>query len=176
MSLTKNCSQLIAWGATIDNLIGILFDAYLVYPCHNFKFTFDTGTDGKHTAITHKALMTSAKRKFDWLKTKGTWGTKSPYDKKILAMTTALNALKGQLKLDPKLSIIAYKGKKGNQRASKRSTRRTHSINMNKKRMRCGRKGHQRTVKRRKSKLASTLTTGVSTTWHGPPTNLPIAS
>jgi hypothetical protein len=33
----KNYSQLIARGATADNPIDILFDAYLVVPCHNFK-------------------------------------------------------------------------------------------------------------------------------------------
>ena len=35
--LDKNYSQLIARGATIDNPIGILFDSYLVVPCHHFK-------------------------------------------------------------------------------------------------------------------------------------------
>jgi hypothetical protein len=33
----KNYSQLIARGATVDNPIGILFEAYLVVPCHHFK-------------------------------------------------------------------------------------------------------------------------------------------
>ncbi len=32
-----NYSQLIARGATVDNPIGILFDADLVVPYHNFK-------------------------------------------------------------------------------------------------------------------------------------------
>jgi hypothetical protein len=59
--------------------------------------------------------MTLAKCKFDWLKTKGLWGAKSPGNKEIVAMTAALNALKGQLKLDPKLSAIANEGKKGRQ-------------------------------------------------------------
>jgi hypothetical protein len=43
------------------------------------------------------------------------WGAKSPDDGKIVAMTAALNALNGQLKLDPKLSDIETKGKKGGQ-------------------------------------------------------------
>ncbi len=38
--------------------------------------------DGKLTAITHEAFMTSAKCKFDWLKTKEMGGAKSPNDKK----------------------------------------------------------------------------------------------
>jgi hypothetical protein len=33
----KNYSQLIARGATVDDPICILFEAYLVVPCHNFK-------------------------------------------------------------------------------------------------------------------------------------------
>jgi hypothetical protein len=33
----KNYSQLIARGVTINNPIDILFEAYLVVPCHNFK-------------------------------------------------------------------------------------------------------------------------------------------
>jgi hypothetical protein len=41
----KNYLQLIARGATIDNPIGILFKAYLVVTCHNFKMcTFAINT------------------------------------------------------------------------------------------------------------------------------------
>jgi hypothetical protein len=65
--------------------------------------------------ITHKALMASAKRKFGWLKIKGKWGANLPGDEKIVAMTAEINTLKGQLKLDPKLSAIIKNGKeKGN--------------------------------------------------------------
>jgi hypothetical protein len=72
--------------------------------------------------------MTSAKGKFDWLKTKGLWGAKSPDNKKIVAMTAALNALKGQLKLDPKLSAIANEGKKkGNMRDKKKNKKNTYN-------------------------------------------------
>jgi hypothetical protein len=113
----KNYSQLIARGATVEDPIGILFDAFLVVPCHHFKSYIrqqhEDYLDGKLTTITHEALMTSAKCKFDWLKTKGLWGAKYPDDKKIVAMTATLNARKGQLKLDPKLSTIANEGKKG---------------------------------------------------------------
>ncbi len=65
----KNYSQLIARGTTVDNPIGVLFDAYLVVPCHNFKshicHQHKDNLDGKLTAITHEAFMTSAKRKFE---------------------------------------------------------------------------------------------------------------
>ncbi len=123
----KNYSQLIARGATIDNPIGILFYAYLVVPCHHFKFYIyqqhEDYLDGKLTTITHGALMTFAKHKFDWLKTKRLWGAKSPDNNKIVAMIAALNALKGQLKLYPKLSAIAIEGKKkGDKKKNKKNT------------------------------------------------------
>ncbi len=65
----KNYSQLIARGATIDDPIGILFDAYLVVPCHHFKSYIcrqhDDYLDNKIITITHEALTMSAKCKFD---------------------------------------------------------------------------------------------------------------
>jgi hypothetical protein len=77
----KNYSQLIARGATVDNPIGILFKAYLVVPCHNFKtytcHQHEDYLDGKLTNITHKALMTLAKCKFD-AENQGTLGGKIP--------------------------------------------------------------------------------------------------
>jgi hypothetical protein len=119
---------LIARGATVDNPIGILFEAYPVVPCHHFKSYIrqqhEDYLDGKLTTITHKALMTSAKRKFDWLKTKGLWGAKSSDNEKIVTITAALNALKGQLKLDPKLNAIVNEGKKRATRGTRRRTRR----------------------------------------------------
>jgi hypothetical protein len=80
--LDKNYSQLLARSTTIDNPISILFDAYLGVPCHNFK-TFicrqhKDYLDGILTVITHEALVTSAKRKFNWLKTKEFWEPNLP--------------------------------------------------------------------------------------------------
>jgi hypothetical protein len=106
----RNHSQLLACGATVDDPIGLLFDAYSVIPCHNFKEYIrrhhDNWLDGKLTGMTHETLMTFATRKCNYLKTKGTWGAKSPSDKKIVAMLAALNALKGHLKLDDKLGDV----------------------------------------------------------------------
>ena len=79
------------------------------------KRQHDDYLDGKLT-VTHEALMASAKAKMDYLKLKGKRGAESPDGKKIVAMVAKINALKGQLKLDPKLSAIAEEGKKGNQR------------------------------------------------------------
>jgi hypothetical protein len=129
---------LITRGTTVDNPIGILFEAYLVVPCHHFKSYIcqqhEDYLDGKLSTITHEALMTSAKCKFDWLKTKGLWGVQSPDNKKIVAMTAALNALKGQLKLDPKLTAIENEGKKkGNKRDKKKNKKNTYNQRKQKK-------------------------------------------
>jgi hypothetical protein len=71
-------------------------------------------------------MTPSAKHKFDWLKTKGLCGAKSPEDEMFVAMTATLNGLKGQLKLDPKLSAIANEGKKkGNKRDKKKNKKNT---------------------------------------------------
>jgi hypothetical protein len=128
----KNYSQLIARGTTVEDPIGILFEAYLVVPCHHFKLYIrqqhEDYLNGILTTITHEALMTSAKRKFDWLKTKGLWGAKSPDDEKIVGMTAALNTLKGQLKLDPKLTTIVNEGKKkGDKRNKKKNKKNTYN-------------------------------------------------
>jgi len=68
-----------------------------------------------------------AKRKFDFLKTKGKWGAKSPDDEKMVAMAAEIKSLKGQLKLDPKLSAIAGKGDKGDK---KKNSKKKNKKNM----------------------------------------------
>jgi hypothetical protein len=75
--------------------------------------------------MTHETLMTFATRKCNYLKTKETWGAKSPRDEKIVAMLAALNALNGHLKLDDKLGdVIKGKGKgKGKGQGGNRKTK-----------------------------------------------------
>ncbi len=72
----RNHLQVLVHGATVDDPIGLLFDAFIVVPCHNFKEYIhrhhDDWLDGKLTGMTHKTLMTFATRKCDYLKTKGT--------------------------------------------------------------------------------------------------------
>jgi hypothetical protein len=82
------------------------------------KQQHDDYLDGKLT-ITHEALMASANAKMDYLKLKGKWGAKFPNDKKIVAMAAKINALKGQLKLNSKLSAIAKEGKKKGNKGEK---------------------------------------------------------
>jgi hypothetical protein len=102
--LNKNYSQILARGATVDDPLNLLFNAYLVVPCYHFK----TYMKQKHNGyldgtltLTHEVLMAFAKAHFDYLKNTGQWGAKSPDDEKIVAMAAEINALKGQLKLDP---------------------------------------------------------------------------
>ncbi len=69
-------------------------------------------------------------------------------------MIAALNALKGQLKLDPKLSAIANEGKeKGNNKDRKKKNKKNTYNQW----------------------WANTLTTGVNTTWRGQYTSPPTA-
>jgi hypothetical protein len=162
----KNYSQLIARGTTIDEPIGILFKTYLLVPCHHFKLYIHQQhkdyLDGKLTTITHEALTTSAKHKFDWLKTKGLWGAKSPDNKKIVAMTAALNVLKGQLKLDPKLSAIANIGKKkGNKKDKKKNKKNTYNHREQKK-DEAWKKELPKDGEKRKKEVANAHTTGVN--------------
>ena len=127
----KNYSQILARGATVDDPLNLLFNAYLVVPCYHFK----TYMKQKHNGyldgtltLTHEVLMAFAKAHFDYLKNTGQWGAKSPDDKKIMAMAAKINALKGQLKLDPKLSAIAKdkkkedKGENKNKKKNKKDT------------------------------------------------------
>jgi hypothetical protein len=120
--LDQNYSQIIVRWATVNDPIGIIFEAYSVVPCYNFttymKRQHDYYLNGKLT-ITHEALMALAKTKMDYLKLKSKWGAKSPNDEKIVAMAAEITALKGQLKLNPMLSAIAEEGKKKGNKGDK---------------------------------------------------------
>jgi hypothetical protein len=82
------------------------------------KGQHDDYLDGKLT-VTHEAIMASAKAKMDYLKVKGKWRAKSPDDEKIVAIAAEINVLKGQLKLNPKLSTNAKEGKKNENKSDK---------------------------------------------------------
>jgi hypothetical protein len=122
IELDQKYSQIIAQGATDEDPIGIIFEAYSVIPCYNFTTYMKRQHDdylNRKLTITHEALMASAKAKMDYLKLKGKWGAKSPDNKKIVAMAVEITALKGQLKLNPKLSAIAKEGKKNGNKGEK---------------------------------------------------------
>ncbi len=175
-----NYSQLLAQGATLDDPIGILFEAYLLVPCYNFtKYIgtkHDEYLDGNLTSLTHQAMMSMAKRKFNFLKTKGKWGAKSPDDKKIVAMATEIYSLKGQLKLDPKLSAIAG-NKKGDIKSSKKKNKKNTSNKREQRKDEAWKKEPPKAGGARKGRKSGNLPLfGASTIWHGPSTNPLIAS
>ena len=65
MEFDTNYSQLLARGATLDDPIGILFEACLLVPCYNFtKYIgtkHDEYLDGNLSRLTHEAMMSMAK-------------------------------------------------------------------------------------------------------------------
>jgi hypothetical protein len=132
--------------------------------------------DGTLT-MTHEVLMAFAKAHFDYLKLSGQWRAKSPDDEKIVAMAAEINALKSQLKLDPKLSAIAKDKKKDDkgENKGKKNYRKAISTRNGRKRMRRGRKCLPRVAIRRRSKWASILSIGVNTIRRGRSTSLRIA-
>ena len=64
-------SQLVTQGATLDDPIGILFEAYLLVPCYNFTkhigTKHDEYLDGNLSSLTHEAMMSMVKCKFNFL-------------------------------------------------------------------------------------------------------------
>ncbi len=105
-----NYMQIIACGAMVDDPTNILFAAYMIIPCHNFrsyiKCKQDAYTNGTLT-LTHKKLIMLATNKFNLLKQEGMWGTKSPDKDKIVAMQAEFTSLKGQFQLAPNLKRAA---------------------------------------------------------------------
>jgi hypothetical protein len=95
----SNYIQITARGATVDDPANILFSAYMVVPCNNFRSYIkrkqDAYTDGTLT-LKHKELIMLATNKFNLLKQEGIWGAKSPDEDKIMAMQAELTALRGQ--------------------------------------------------------------------------------
>jgi hypothetical protein len=83
---------------------------------------------GNVATLTHESLMGMAKSKFNYLHTKGTWGARSPDHNKIIAMTAAINGLKGQLKFSPQLAAAGGKNngdgksKKGQKMRNRKNT------------------------------------------------------
>jgi hypothetical protein len=68
-----NYTQILARGATVDNPIAKLFDAYLSVPNYNFKQYISKKQDDYHdrnlgASFTHKNLMAQATAKFTYLK------------------------------------------------------------------------------------------------------------
>jgi hypothetical protein len=94
----SNYTQIIGRGATVKDSVNILFSAYMVVPCNNFRSYIkrkqDAYTDGTLTLM-RKEIIMLATNKFNLLKQEGMWGAKSPDEDKIVAMQAELTTLKG---------------------------------------------------------------------------------
>jgi hypothetical protein len=95
-----------------------------------------------------------------------------------VAMAAKINALKGQLKLDPKLSAIAKDKKKEDtdENKGKKKNKKDTSNKKIRKRMRRGRKCLPRMAIQKKSNWEKIPSNGVNTIWRGRPTSLRIAA
>jgi len=141
-----------------DDPLNLLFDAYLVVPCYHFKTYMKQKHNGyldRTLTLTHEVLMAFAKAHFDYLKNTGQWGAKSPDDEKIVAMAAEINALKGQLKLDPKLSAIA-KDKKKEVKGENKGKKKNKKDTSNKKYQKKGRSMEESTSQGRRSEGKTT--------------------
>ena len=120
-------TQLQHCGASFEDPIGALFEAYLVVPCYHFKQYIrhqqKDDLDGLFgSTFTHEVLLQRAMSKYDYLRTKGMWGAKSPEDEKIVAMSTAMLDLKSKLKLNDKLAAIEMGGGNGKKSKNRKNT------------------------------------------------------
>jgi hypothetical protein len=171
-----NYTQIIAHQAMVDNPINILFAAYMVGPCHNFRSYIkrkqEAYTDGTLT-LTHEDLILLATNKFNLLKQEGTWGAKSPGKDKIMVMQAELIALKGQFQLAPNLKRAAEvkeddKGgdkKQGGGNNKKKKNKKNHATKKEQKKDENWRRPSQGGRSTREEGQAPGL--GASTTWRG---------
>jgi hypothetical protein len=169
----KNYSKIIASGATVDDPIQILFNPYNAVLYYNFKKYIENQENdylnGKLAGITHEALRKMAKSKFDWLVNKKKRGARSPDNNKIIAMAEEINALKGQLKLSPKLAKVTNdKDKRDGKKGDKKKRNKKDTKNKkNQKRTRHGKRYHLKMTNLNKRSMVTTPFIGASTIWLG---------
>jgi hypothetical protein len=102
-------TEIIAHRAMVNDPVDILFSAYMVVPCNNFRSYIkrkqDAYTDGTLTLM-HKELIMLATNKFNLSKQEGTWGANSPDKDKIVAMQAELTAPKGLFELALNIGLM----------------------------------------------------------------------
>ncbi len=170
----RNHLQLLARGATVDNPIGLLFDAYSVIPCHNFKEYIrrhhDDWLDGKLTRITHETLMIFATRKCDYLKTKELGEPNLPVTRRLwpCRLCSMLSRdISSLMTSSEMLSRAKARAKQREKVAIRRQRPRiTLEIRPSRRRTRHGRRSLPRMETTKVRRWASTLTIGVSIIWH----------
>ncbi len=174
----SNYTQIIARGeTTVYDPVNILFSAYMVIPCNNFRSYIkpkqDAYTD-KTLTLMHKELIMLATNNFNLLKQEGMWGAKSP-DEDIMAMQAELTALKGHFQLAPtsrrKHEPEMTTGKEARSKVEEttriKRTRRTTLKRRSRRKVRTGRRHLPRKEKLTRRRSRDVPGVGASTTWHG---------
>jgi hypothetical protein len=177
----KNYSQILAQGATVDDPLNLLFNAYLVVPCYHFKTYMkqkhNSYLDGTLT-LTHKVLMAFVKAHFDYLKIQVSGVPNLPTTKRSWPWRPKSRLSRASLSLTLSLAP-SPKTRKRTIRVrtrARRRTKRTLPTRNIRKRMKHGRKCLPRMVTQKKSNWANIPFNGANTTWRGPPTSLRIAA
>jgi hypothetical protein len=170
-----NYSQIIAFGATVNDPVDILFTAYSVVLCALFRLYIknkaDQYTNGMAT-FTHEELILLVTNKYNLLVQSGEWGAKSLEEEKIIAMQAEFMALKGQFVLALNLKRTAGEKKdgdkkdnykKGDKQGGKKKNKKTLQTNVSKRKMRSSNAYLPRTANltRRSTMIAPTI--GAST-------------
>jgi hypothetical protein len=114
-----NYLQILARGASVDDLLAKLFDGYLAIQDNMFRKYIlskqERYHDGELGAMhTHKSLMAKGSAKYVFLKVRDVWGAKSLEEERLVAL---IAKLMGKLKLASKLTrkrkdLIGKKDKK----------------------------------------------------------------
>ncbi len=165
-----NYSQIIARGATVDDLVGILFTAYSVVPCALFRLYIknkaDQYTDGTAT-FTQEELILLVTNKYNLLLQSGESGAKLLDEEKIITMQAGLTALKGQFIFAPNLKRAAGDKKDGYKNRARKRIRKSLQTKVRRKKMRSGNACLLRTANRKKRSTTIRPTIGASTIGSG---------
>jgi len=168
-----NYTQILTRGSTVNDPIANLFDTYLVVPNYNFKTYMAKKQDAYHdgklgASFTHEKLMAQATAKFTYLTTRKLWGSKFPYEEKLITM---IADLKGKLKLGPALEDKRKPGggKKndGKVGSPKTKNKKNTGLKLTRRRTRPGRSSPPRMASPPPRRSSARSTSGASITWPG---------
>jgi hypothetical protein len=174
-----NYMQIIACEASVNNLVNILFAAYMVVPCHNFRHYIehkqDIYTYGKHT-ITHEEVFLPGNQQVQPAEAQGYMGGKIPRQRqdcgKIQAKVTSLRVSSSlpPTSRRPQESRMMTKEETRSRvevTTRKRRTRKTMLTRESRRRMRTGRRPLPRREKLMKRKSRDPPSIGPSPIWCG---------
>ncbi len=104
---STNYNQLLGHGEAVDSPVHLLFKAYKAVQDSKFVITqkeeeYFEDKNGAG-ALTYEEIFAMATNKYNALIAQGRWGAKSPSEQKIVALTSQMETLKGDLKLSKDL-------------------------------------------------------------------------